>query len=301
MKKNGNKEQIKVTIDPDSGFCFGVVRAIKAVDNELNATKQLFCLGDIVHNGEEVARLQHRGLNIIDHNDLENLKDQKVIIRAHGEPRSTYEIAEKNNIQLIDATCPIVLRLQALIRKQYEEIKEHHGQIVIYGKPKHPEVIGLNGQTNNSGKIVENKNDLDKIDYNKPIRLFSQTTGNIEGFDSIIKEIKKRKEKSSNTSEFELEIFDTICRKVANRANQIREFAKKKDLVIFVSDKKSSNGKYLFGICKSVNKNSYYISDKSEIKKEWFRDVLNVGISGATSTPGWLMEEVSNKIKEIIN
>ncbi|MCD4679724.1 MAG: 4-hydroxy-3-methylbut-2-enyl diphosphate reductase, partial [Bacteroidales bacterium] len=193
------------------------------------------------------------------------------------------------------------LRLQALIRKQYEEIKEHHGQIVIYGKPKHPEVIGLNGQTNNSGIIVENKNDLDKIDYNKPIRLFSQTTGNIEGFDSIIKEIKKRKEKSSNTSEFELEIFDTICRKVANRANQIREFAKKNDLVIFVSDKKSSNGKYLFGICKSVNKNSYYISDKSEIKKEWFRDVLNVGISGATSTPGWLMEEVSNKIKEIIN
>lgn len=300
MKKNGNKEKLKVTIDSDSGFCFGVVRAIKAVDNELNTTKQLYCLGDIVHNGEEVSRLQNRGLNIIDHDELNNLKDHKVIIRAHGEPRSTYVIAKKNNIQLIDATCPIVLRLQALIRKQYEKIKKHQGQIVIYGKPKHPEVIGLNGQTKNSGIIIENKDDLDKIDYSKPIRLFSQTTRDIEGFNSIVREIKNRKEKSSNTSEFELEIFDTICRKVANRASQIKEFAKKNDLVIFVSDKKSSNGKYLFGICESVNKKSHYISDKSEIKKAWFFDVETVGISGATSTPGWLMEEVSNQIKSMI-
>ncbi len=291
---------MKITIDPDSGFCFGVVRAIKAVDNELNKKQQLYCLGDIVHNGEEVTRLQQRGLHIIDHEDLEMLKNHKVIIRAHGEPRSTYKIAKMNNIELIDATCPIVLRLQALIREQYEKIKDHQGQIVIYGKPKHPEVIGLNGQTDNSGIIVENKNDLDKIDYSKPIRLFSQTTRDIEGFDTIIMEIKNRKEKSSNTSEFELEIFDTICRKVANRANKIREFAKKNDLVLFVSDKKSSNGKYLYGICKSVNQESYYISDKSEIKKEWFDGIDKIGISGATSTPGWLMEEVSSEIKKII-
>jgi len=299
MKESWN-DKVKITIDPDSGFCFGVVQAINAVDNELNVTKQLFCIGDIVHNSAEVSRLQDRGLKIINHDDLNNLKNQEVIIRAHGEPLSTYEIARENNVKIIDATCPIVLRLQAKIRDQYEKAKENQGQIVIFGKQQHPEVIGLNGQTNNSCIIIESENDLDKIDYSKPIRLFSQTTSDIGGFDSIVREIKERKKLSGKTSKSELEIFDTICRKVANRSSQIQEFAKKNDLVIFVSDKKSSNGKHLFGICKSVNQNSHYISDKSEIKKEWFGNINNIGISGATSTPGWLMEEVSNEISRII-
>ena len=291
---------MKITIDPDSGFCFGVVQAINAVDKELNATKHLYCIGDIVHNSAEVARLQDRGLKIINQDELKQIKDQEVIIRAHGEPQSTYEIAKENNVKIIDATCPIVLRLQDKIRDQYEKARVNKGQIVIFGKKQHPEVIGLNGQTNNSCIIIESENDLDKIDYTRPVRLFSQTTSDIEGFDSIVKEIKKRKEKTGRISDSELEIFDTICRKVANRSSQIQEFAKKNDLVIFVSDKKSSNGKYLFGICKSVNSRSYYISDQSEIKKEWFEDIDTIGISGATSTPGWLMEEVSNMIKRII-
>lgn len=294
-------DKITISVDPEAGFCFGVVRAINALDAELDKNEDLYCIGEVVHNEEEIHRLKEKGLSIINVEELKKLKNKKVVIRAHGEPISTYEIAKKNDLEIIDATCPIVLQLQTKIRKYYDEVKDQNGQIVIYGKAKHPEIIGLNGQTENSAIILENENDIDKIDFNKPIRLFSQTTSNIDCYSRIINEVKRRKAMSEDMSAEGLKIFDTICRKVSNRARHIVDFAKKNNVVIFVSDKKSSNGNYLFDICKSANPNCYFISETSEIKKEWFDNAKNIGVSGATSTPGWLMEDVLNKINELVN
>lgn len=299
--KNQGGEKINIIVDPDAGFCFGVIRAIDVLDNMLDISNDIYCLGDVVHNEEEIKRLQNKGLKIIDHESVKTLKNKKVVIRAHGEPQSTYDIAKNNNIDVTDATCPIVLQLQAKIRKQYKTIKEHNGQIVIYGKIKHPEVIGLNGQTEDNAIIIENISGIDKIDFNKPIRLFSQTTSNTDRYKEIIEEIKRRKAESDDKSGSGLEVFETICTKVSNRAKHIKDFAKNNCVVIFVSDKKSSNGKYLYQICKSVNKNCHFISNASEIRKEWFRNVEKIGISGATSTPSWLMEKVADEIKKVAN
>lgn len=291
---------MNITIDPNSGFCFGVVYAIELAEEELNNSGELYCLGDIVHNNKEVERLTDKGLKIIDHEQLKQLHDCKVLIRAHGEPPETYEIALKNNIQLVDASCPVVLKLQNRVKMVFDDIDQKYGQIVIYGKKGHAEVNGLMGQTNGKGIIVTDVSDLDKIDYSKPISLFSQTTKSIEGFNKIKKLIEGRIQNKNPLKVIELDANDTICRQVSNRDEELRVFAKQYEVVIFVSGVKSSNGKVLYEVCKSVNDCTFFVSDTSELKPEWFYNVDNVGICGATSTPLWLMEKVSETIKFLV-
>jgi 4-hydroxy-3-methylbut-2-enyl diphosphate reductase len=280
-----------VEIDQDSGFCFGVVNAIKSVEKELLEDKELYCLGDIVHNSQEVARLQKKGLITINHADLKNIRDRKVLLRAHGEPPSTYKMAERNNIRIIDATCPVVLQLQKKIQRHYRNLDMTTSLIVILGKIGHAEVNGLVGQTEGKAIVIERKEDLDKLDFDKNIYLFSQTTMSLGDFKEIVKEIESRiKENVIFRS------FDTICRQVANRIPNIKKFAMRHDLVLFVAGEKSSNGKVLLGECRKANPNTYLISHPDEINPEWLKDVESVGICGATSTPKWLMEEVAMRI-----
>lgn len=278
---------MKVEIDNNSGFCFGVVYAIEMAEDYLDEVGSLFCLGDIVHNDKEVQRLEAKGLKIIDHSDLKELRDTTVLIRAHGEPPETYRLALENNIELIDASCPVVLKLQNRVRNAYEE----DSQIVIYGKPGHAEVNGLIGQTHQEAIIVTKEEDLEKIDFSRPISLFSQTTKSTEGFYKIKSLIEAR------SSEFKAN--DTICRQVSNRDPQLRIFSTQYDVVIFVSGKKSSNGKVLYEVCKSINPRSYFISDLKEIEPYWFENCESVGICGATSTPMWLMEEIADAIRKL--
>jgi 4-hydroxy-3-methylbut-2-enyl diphosphate reductase len=285
---------INVEIDIHSGFCFGVVTAIKSAEQELANTETLYCLGDIVHNSLEVERLGKAGLVTIDHSDLSRLKNAKVLLRAHGEPPSTYETARQNNITIVDATCPVVLRLQQKIRKCYEKTKEEGNQIVIYGKKGHAEVNGLVAQTDGDAIVVEKLEDIERLNYDRNISLFSQTTKSLEGFKEIVEEIKKR-----TAPGVKFEFYDTICRQVANRIPMIREFASKHDCVYFVAGKKSSNGKVLFEESKKANSNTYFISDSSEITGRLPQWINNVGVCGATSTPKWLMEEVAKKIKDL--
>jgi 4-hydroxy-3-methylbut-2-enyl diphosphate reductase len=291
---------MKVVIDANSGFCFGVVYAIQMAEDELNASGHLYCLGDIVHNNKEVERLKSKGLEIISHEQLKNLTNCKVLIRAHGEPPETYQIASKNNIELIDASCPVVLKLQNRVRNGYENIADaSRGQIVIYGKEGHAEVNGLVGQTEGKAVIIMSDADLDKIDYTAPIQLFSQTTKSTQGFKHISEEIKKRIELAGGSATENFEANDTLCRQVSNREPQLKIFAKQHDVVVFVSGTKSSNGKILFDVCKSINPKTYVISDASELSPDWFEEAGSVGICGATSTPMWLMEEVENEIYSI--
>jgi 4-hydroxy-3-methylbut-2-enyl diphosphate reductase len=256
-------------------------------EDYLNETGSLFCLGDIVHNDKEVQRLEAKGLKIIDHADFNELKDTTVLIRAHGEPPETYKIALQNNIELIDASCPVVLKLQNRVRNAYEE----DVQIVIYGKPGHAEVNGLIGQTHQEAIIVTKEEDIEKIDFSRPISLFSQTTKSTEGFYRIKSLIESRSQ--------EFKANDTICRQVSNRDPQLRIFSTRYDVVIFVSGKKSSNGKVLYEVCKSINPQSYFISDVNEIEPFWFDKCESVGICGATSTPMWLMEQVAEAIRNL--
>lgn len=283
---------MKVTIDENSGFCFGVVNAIKMAEKELEKSEFLYCLGDIVHNNAELNRLKKKGLVVINYEQFGKLKNCKVLIRAHGEPPSTYETARINKIDLIDASCKVVLKLQKRINKNFQEISEK-GQVVIYGKSGHAEVNGLVGQTGGNAIVVKELEDLDKIDFSKQVSLFSQTTMNVDDFVSIANEIRLRMIKVQKTNEVPLKINDTICRQVANRAPILRKFASKFHVIVFVSGKESSNGKVLFNECKSVNPNSYFISDKSELKPLWFTKTDSVGICGATSTPRWLMEDIA--------
>lgn len=280
-----------ITIDKESGFCFGVVNAIKKAEEELAKGEKLYCLGDIVHNGQEVKRLENLGLITINYEQFEQLHNAKVLLRAHGEPPTTYQIAKRNNITIIDASCPVVLRLQSKIKKRHEE--QPHTQIVIYGKKGHAEVIGLEGQTNNSAIVVENESDLTKIDFEKDISLFSQTTKSLDGFNSLVGEIKQQFK--GNKFDF----FDTICRQVANRIPNIRTFAAQNDIVFFVGGTKSSNGKVLYEHCKQANPNTVFISDADEITQEHIAQCKDkrVGICGATSTPSWLMEKCAQKLK----
>ena len=286
---------MKITIDKNSGFCFGVVYAIEMAEEILKHDKKLYCLGDIVHNNKEVERLNKMGLEIIDHQRLLKLKDCKVLIRAHGEPPETYKTALKNNIQLLDASCPVVLKLQHQIKEGYEEIKEINGQIIIFGKEGHAEVKGLLGQTSNRAIVVTTLKDLNKIDFTKQIYIYSQTTKSPKAYREITEEIEKR---IKNTS-IKYVVHDTLCRQVSGREPQLKQFSNENDVIVFVSGKKSSNGKMLYQSCKNENENSYFISDIGELKSDWFFGVDSVGICGATSTPRWFMESVQKAIEKI--
>ena len=291
--------QLKITVDPKSGFCFGVVYAIEMAENILKEDNKLYCLGDIVHNNREVDRLNNLGLEIIDHKRLSELNDCKVLIRAHGEPPSTYEIALKNNIELLDASCPVVLKLQHQIKEGYETIKKIDGQVIIYGKEGHAEVTGLVGQTNGEAIIVTTKEDISKIDFEKPIYIYSQTTKSPKAFQDIVDEIKKELISLGKDVDLKFVVHDTLCRQVSGREPQLKTFASENDVIVFVSGTKSSNGKMLFLSCKEQNKQSYFVSDTKEIDENWFKNSNSVGICGATSTPRWLMDEVADHIKQI--
>lgn len=288
-------QSVIIEIDEDSGFCFGVVNAIKKAEEELDTVGSLYCLGDIVHNSDEVERLSKKGLKIIDHDDLSKLTDTKVLLRAHGEPPATYKLALTNNVEILDATCPVVLALQKRILKAWTE--NPGAQIVIYGKKGHAEVNGLVGQTQGEAIVVENENEIDNIDFSKQIFLFSQTTKSLEGFKILVEKIKERMNEGVN-----FVYYDTICRQVANRMDNIRKFAREHDLVIFVSGKKSSNGKVLFEECKKQNSNTYFVSSADEVEMSMLSDKPRlIGICGATSTPKWQMQEVKDKLLTIIN
>jgi 4-hydroxy-3-methylbut-2-enyl diphosphate reductase len=294
--------RMTIEIDEKSGYCFGVEFAIQMAEDEMEEGGELYCLGDIVHNDMEVKRLHAKGLRIISKEELENLRDCKVLIRAHGEPPETYATALKNNIELIDASCPVVLKLQNRVKHSYDQMKKHDGQIVIYGKNGHAEVIGLEGQTNKEAIVVMNDEDLDKIDYSKPVTLFSQTTKSTKGFYHIKSEIEKRI--SEAKGELNIEAFtanDSICRQVSNREPQLDKFSHDHDVILFVSGKKSSNGRALYSICKSVNEKSYFIENETEIDLNLLVGAESVGICGATSTPMWLMEQVADYIEKQVN
>ena len=280
---------VQIEIDNGSGFCFGVTTAIKKAEEELAAGKTLYCLGDIVHNGMEGERLKQLGLVTINHEEMKQLHGVKVLLRAHGEPPSTYEMARENDIEIIDATCPVVLQLQRRIKKQYDACPE--AQIVIFGKPGHAEVLGLVGQTESKAIVIANVEEVKRLDFTRDIYLYSQTTKSLDEFHRIIGYIQ---EHISPDATFKS--FDTICRQVANRMPNISAFAARHDLVLFVCGRKSSNGKVLFNECKSVNPNSHLIEGPEEIKKEWLDGVRTIGICGATSTPKWLMEQCRDAI-----
>ena len=280
---------LQIEIDNGSGFCFGVTTAIQKAEEELAAGKTLYCLGDIVHNGMECERLKKLGLVTINHEEMSRLHGVKVLLRAHGEPPSTYELARENDIEIIDATCPVVLQLQRRIKRQYDTCPE--AQIVIFGKPGHAEVLGLVGQTESKAIVIANVEEVKRLDFTRDIYLYSQTTKSLDEFHRIIEYIQ---EHISPDATFKS--FDTICRQVANRMPNISAFASRHDLVLFVCGRKSSNGKVLFNECKSVNPNSHLIEGPEEIKKEWLEGVNTIGICGATSTPKWLMEQCRDAI-----
>ena len=286
---------IKVEIDEGSGFCFGVVTAIHKAEEELAKGETLYCLGDIVHNSREVDRLKTMGLITINREEFKQLKNAKVLLRAHGEPPETYMIARENNIEIIDATCPVVLRLQKRIRQGYLADSDEEKQIVIYGKSGHAEVLGLVGQTDGKAIVIEKAEEAKKLDLNKSIRLFSQTTKSLDEFQEIVEYFKQH-----ISPEATFEYYDTICRQVANRMPKLREFAATHDLILFVSGKKSSNGKMLFEECLKVNANSHLIDNEKEIDPSLLQNVKSIGVCGATSTPKWLMEKIYNHIRTLI-
>ena len=280
---------IQIEIDSGSGFCFGVTTAISKAEEELSRSDTLYCLGDIVHNGMEVERLHLQGLQTIDHSQLSQLHDVKVLLRAHGEPPATYATAERNHIEIIDATCPVVLQLQRRIKRQYDDNPQ--AQIVIFGKNGHAEVLGLVGQTDGNAIVVENLDDASHLCFDRDIYLYSQTTKSLDGFHRVIDYIQAH---IAPTATFRS--FDTICRQVANRMPNIGSFASRHDIIVFVCGRKSSNGKVLFNECRRVNPNSHLIEKPEEIDMTWFDGLASVGICGATSTPKWLMEQCRDYI-----
>lgn len=291
---------MKIEIDGNSGFCFGVVTAIAKAESELARGGKLFCLGDIVHNASEVERLRRAGLVTVTHDSLAGMKGGTVLLRAHGEPPSTYTQLETNGTRIIDATCPVVLKLQQRIKSAYcnAKLAFEEGRIgempliMIYGKKGHAEVNGLVGQTQGEAVVVQNVDELEHLDLDRDVLLYSQTTKSIEGFKRIVEEIKRRKHKGR------FDWYDTICRQVANRSERIREFAANHDRIIFVSGAKSSNGKVLYEESRRINPRTYMVTDSGDLKREWIEGARSVGICGATSTPAWLMQEVADKIGE---
>lgn len=283
-----------IEIDSGSGFCFGVTTAIRKAEEELAKGNTLYCLGDIVHNGREYERLKNMGLITINHEEFARLHDVKVLLRAHGEPPETYVLAQRNRIEIIDATCPVVLRLQKRIKQEYDGTeKEADKQIVIYGKNGHAEVLGLVGQTHGTAIVIESLSEVNRLDFGKDIRLYSQTTKSLDEFRQIVEYIR-----AHIAPEATFEYHDTICRQVANRMPNIRTFAAGHDLIFFVCGRKSSNGKILFQECRKVNPNSYLINRPEEIDAEMLANAESIGICGATSTPKWLMEECKRAIEE---
>ena len=284
---------IQIEIDSGSGFCFGVTTAISKAEEELSRSDTLYCLGDIVHNGMEVERLHLQGLQTIDHSQLSQLHDVKVLLRAHGEPPATYATAERNHIEIIDATCPVVLQLQRRIKRQYDDNPQ--AQIVIFGKNGHAEVLGLVGQTDGNAIVVENLDDASHLCFDRDIYLYSQTTKSLDEFHALIAYIQ-----AHIAPQATFRSFDTICRQVANRMPNIAAFAARHDMILFVSGHKSSNGKVLFNECLRVNANSHHIEQPSEIDLHWLDGVKTIGICGATSTPKWIMEQCRDHILEAL-
>ena len=291
---------MEVSIDKNSGYCFGVEFAIKMAEDEMENQEPLYCLGDIVHNDMEVKRLREKGLVVIDREQLQELSNCKVLIRAHGEPPETYRLAIENNIELIDASCPVVLKLQHRVKTAFDKMERENGQIVIYGKKGHAEVIGLTGQTLEKAIVVMEDSDLEKIDFQRPVTLFSQTTKSTKGFYALSEKIEgKIKEAKGELSTLDFNSNDSICRQVSNREPQLQRFAHENDVILFVSGKKSSNGKALFQVCLAENPRSYFIENEEEIDKNWLQPGDRVGICGATSTPMWLMEQVQSFVSGI--
>ena len=286
---------MKIEIDQGSGFCFGVTRAIGKAEEELAGEEKLYCLGDIVHNGKECDRLQQMGLVTINHEQLSDIHDAKVLLRAHGEPPSTYALAREQGIDLIDATCPVVLHLQERIKKQYDADPEHRKQIVIFGKNGHAEVNGLVGQTEETAIIIESADEVSKLDFSRDICLYSQTTMPLDEFRGIVEYIKQHISPQATFT-----YYDTICRQVANRMPGIRAFALKHDVVLFVCGKKSSNGRVLFNECRKANSRSYMIDTAGEIDVRWLQGCESIGICGATSTPKWLMEQCKTRVEQLL-
>ena len=283
---------VNIEIDSGSGFCFGVTTAIRKAEEELAKGNMLYCLGDIVHNGQECERLKKMGLITINHEEFARLHDVKVLLRAHGEPPETYELARANNIEIIDATCPVVLRLQQRIKREFDNTSDSNNkQIVIYGKNGHAEVLGLVGQTRGQAIVIENLSEVHRLNFSKDIRLYSQTTKSLDEFRQIVAYIKEH-----ISPEASFEYYDTICRQVANRMPNIQTFAANHDLIFFVCGRKSSNGKILFHECKKVNSNTFLIDQPEEIDRKMLEGATSIGICGATSTPKWLMEECKKVI-----
>jgi len=285
---------MQITIDEHAGFCFGVKRAIDRAEQLLASGNTVYSLGEMVHNTEETNRLKQKGVLTVDSIQMPDLKNKTVLFRSHGEPPESYQYAKNNGINLVDATCPVVLKLQQRVRKSFEEQSKNNGQVVLYGKKDHPETIGLNGQTGYKAIVVGNLNDIGQIDFDQPIELFSQTTMPLDGFHALTKEIKAR-------AKNEVWVHDTICRQVANRLPWVASFAQQHDLILFVSGKKSSNGKMLFDEAFRNNRNSYFISSPDELDKTWLNGLESIGITGATSTPLWLMELVKERLTQILN
>lgn len=291
---------MKVEIEPGSGFCFGVENAVRIAEEALHAGEEVYCLGEIVHNDIEVARLKELGLVTITYDQFAKLRDCKVLVRAHGEPPSTYEKARQNNITIIDATCPIVHSMQEKIKKVQLASREANGQIVIYGKEGHAEVIGLMGAAGEKGILVTGKEDIGRIDFTRPVWLFAQTTRSKAEYELVAEIIRLNLEKKAGKHPGnDLKVYKTICRQVSDREPRLRTFARNHEVIIFVSGKKSSNGRMLYDVCRNENSRSYFISSPEEIDPEWLRDVRTAGICGATSTPKWLIQKVAEAVSTI--
>ena len=289
-----------VEIDKESGFCFGVQNAVEIAEHALCAGEKVFSLGSIVHNDKEVERLEALGLESINHEQFSNLKDCKVLIRAHGEPPLTYRTAERNNITIIEATCPIVKQLQLRIMRAWLKTRENNGQVVIFGKPGHAEVVGLMGQINNEGILVSVPSDLGKIDFTRPVSLFAQTTMGTSDYNTIADLIRKSmQENGVADTDSMLRVNRTICGQVSNREPHLKEFAKKHKTIIFVSGRESSNGRMLYSVCRSINPDTHFVSSSEEIEKSWFEGKSSVGICGATSTPKWLIEKIRDFVSNL--
>jgi len=286
---------MKITIDPDSGFCFGVKQAIALAEAELDAGQEVYCLGEMVHNQMEMDRLKSKGLRIISHDDLPQMKGRKVLVRAHGEPPSTFLIAEQLGISIINATCPIVGRLQEQIRKSFSSNDVDQRQIVVFGKPGHAEVVGLNGNADNKAIVVHSVDDLDEIDFSKPVHLFSQTTMDAAHYGEMAEAIEQRM--GSNCAE--LIVQKSACRQVSGRASDLKLFAAAYDMILFVAGKNSANGAYLFSVCKDANPKSYFVTGPDDLKKEWLHQVESIGITGATSTPLWQLQAFSEMLQSL--
>ncbi len=291
---------MKIEVQHGSGFCFGVTRAVEAIEENLQISGTLKCLGQVVHNPVEISRLLEKGMELVDHSAMEEMDGGTVLVRAHGEPPETFKKAAERGIKIIDATCPVVKKLQSRIRKVHENQSEK--QIIIFGNPGHPELVGLAGQTNYEAFIIDHKyNGMEKIDYSKPMVLFSQTTQDLEGFNQLVSIIENKLAEKGNKQEEMFVYHDTICRQVSHRGPGLREFARKHDVMIFVGGKNSSNGKYLFGLCIAENPFSYFIETPQELQKSWFENAKSVGVGGATSTPLWQLRDVAEKVEKLLD